>query len=158
MPDSANSSQVAMMHAHVSAERRAVTVPKRATLPCRLHRILCFDRLESFGPKAHRREASRGSYMNPDVLREVNLVPADWEVARLHGFDISIRPRANLVRSEQHARIWASDYPATGCGGSRRADAALRSPLAPALQYGHIGVRLLGKPTTRLAHSRTRFG
>ena len=43
-----------------------------------------------------------GSYMNPDVLREVNIVPIDWEVARLHGFDISIRPRANLVRSEQH--------------------------------------------------------
>jgi hypothetical protein len=43
-----------------------------------------------------------GSYMNPDVLREVNLVPVEWEVARLHGFDISIRPRANLVRSDQH--------------------------------------------------------
>jgi hypothetical protein len=43
-----------------------------------------------------------GSYMNPDVLREVNIVPVEWEVARLHGFDISIRPRANLVRSEQH--------------------------------------------------------
>lgn len=43
-----------------------------------------------------------GSYMNPDVLREVNIVPVDWEVARLHGFDIAIRPRANLVRSEQH--------------------------------------------------------
>jgi hypothetical protein len=43
-----------------------------------------------------------GSYMNPDVLREVNLVPVEWEVARLQGFDISIRPRANLVRSDQH--------------------------------------------------------
>jgi hypothetical protein len=40
--------------------------------------------------------------MNPDVLREVNIVPVDWEVARLHGYDISIRPRANLIRSEQH--------------------------------------------------------
>ena len=27
-----------------------------------------------------------GSYMNPDVLREVNLVPAEWEVARLQGY------------------------------------------------------------------------
>jgi AIG2-like family len=44
-----------------------------------------------------------GSYMNPAVLREVDLVPVDWEVARLHGFDIAIRPRANLVRSEQHS-------------------------------------------------------
>lgn len=43
-----------------------------------------------------------GSYMNPDVLREVELVPVDWEVARLNGFDIAIRPRANLVRSQQH--------------------------------------------------------
>ena len=43
-----------------------------------------------------------GSYMNPNVLREVNIAPVDWEVARLHGYDISIRPRANLVRSERH--------------------------------------------------------
>jgi len=43
-----------------------------------------------------------GSYMNPDVLREVEIVPVEWEVARLNGFDIAIRPRANLIRSEQH--------------------------------------------------------
>jgi hypothetical protein len=43
-----------------------------------------------------------GSYMNPDVLREVGIVPVEWEVARLHGFDIAILPLANLVRSEQH--------------------------------------------------------
>lgn len=43
-----------------------------------------------------------GSYMNFAVLREVNLVPDRWEVARLSGFDIRIQPRANLVRSEQH--------------------------------------------------------
>jgi len=43
-----------------------------------------------------------GSYMNPDVLREVEIVPVEWEVGRLNGFDIEIRPRANLVRSEQH--------------------------------------------------------
>ena len=44
-----------------------------------------------------------GSYMNVDVLREVNLVPETWEVARLSGFDIDIRPRANLVRSDRYA-------------------------------------------------------
>jgi hypothetical protein len=40
-----------------------------------------------------------GSYMNPEVLKEVKLVPERWEVARLNGFDIVIRPRANLIRS-----------------------------------------------------------
>jgi hypothetical protein len=41
-----------------------------------------------------------GSYINFDVLREVELVPRQWEIARLSGFDIVIRPRANLVRNE----------------------------------------------------------
>lgn len=40
--------------------------------------------------------------MNFDVLREVEIVPAEWDVARLDGFDIRIEPRANLVRSDQH--------------------------------------------------------
>lgn len=43
-----------------------------------------------------------GSYINLDVLREVDYIPDQWEVARLAGFDIRIRPRANLVRSDQH--------------------------------------------------------
>ena len=43
-----------------------------------------------------------GSYMNFSVLREVDLAPELWEVARLHGFDIRIQPRANLVPSEPH--------------------------------------------------------
>lgn len=43
-----------------------------------------------------------GSYMNLDVLREVNYTPDQIEVASLPGFDIRIRPRANLVRSDQH--------------------------------------------------------
>jgi hypothetical protein len=43
-----------------------------------------------------------GSYINADVLREVNYFPDQVEVARLAGFDIHIRPRANLVRSDQH--------------------------------------------------------
>jgi hypothetical protein len=42
-----------------------------------------------------------GSYINFAVLREVGLVPAQWEVARLDGFDIRIRPRANLVCSDE---------------------------------------------------------
>jgi hypothetical protein len=44
-----------------------------------------------------------GSYINFGVLREVDLVPDQWEVGQLHGFDIRIQPRANLVRSEQHS-------------------------------------------------------
>ena len=43
-----------------------------------------------------------GSYMNFAVLREADLIPEQWEVARLDGFDIRIQPRANLVRSDQH--------------------------------------------------------
>ena len=44
-----------------------------------------------------------GSYINLDVLAEVGLRPSDHEVARLSGFDILIRPLANLIRSDQHA-------------------------------------------------------
>ena len=43
-----------------------------------------------------------GSYMNPRVLREVDLVPERMEVARLPGFDIEIGPLANLLPSDQH--------------------------------------------------------
>jgi len=43
-----------------------------------------------------------GSYMNLDVLREVDLVPERHEAARLDGWDIRIAPRANLVRSDEH--------------------------------------------------------
>src|SRR5580704_8946932 len=43
-----------------------------------------------------------GSYMNFGVLREVEIVPESWCVARLDGFDIRIQPRANLIRSDQH--------------------------------------------------------
>jgi len=41
-----------------------------------------------------------GSYINPGVLGEVDLVPDRFEVARLAGFDIAINPLANLVPSE----------------------------------------------------------
>jgi hypothetical protein len=43
-----------------------------------------------------------GSYINFNVLKEVNYIPEQWAVARLHGYDIRIGPRANLVRSDQH--------------------------------------------------------
>ena len=44
-----------------------------------------------------------GSYINRDVLRAVDLEPERLEVARLPGYDISIRPLANLVASDEHA-------------------------------------------------------
>lgn len=43
-----------------------------------------------------------GSYMNPTVLREVDLIPDRVDVARLPGFDIEIHPLANLIASDQH--------------------------------------------------------
>lgn len=43
-----------------------------------------------------------GSYLNFNVLKEVDLVPENYEVARLDGFDIRIQPLANLVRSDRH--------------------------------------------------------
>lgn len=44
-----------------------------------------------------------GSYINLDVLREVDLVPERTQVARLPGYDISIRPLANLIPSDEHS-------------------------------------------------------
>lgn len=41
-----------------------------------------------------------GSYMNRRVLAESELVVAELEPARLSGWDIAIRPRANVVRAE----------------------------------------------------------
>ena len=46
-----------------------------------------------------------GSYMNRDVLAEVDMAPRVWEVASLAGFDIDIRPRANLVRAPGES-VW----------------------------------------------------
>jgi hypothetical protein len=42
-----------------------------------------------------------GSYINLDVLAEVELFPEAQDVARLSGFDLRIAPRANLVRSDR---------------------------------------------------------
>jgi hypothetical protein len=44
-----------------------------------------------------------GSYINLDVLKEVDYTPRLYEVAQLPGFDITIRPLANLVRSDRHS-------------------------------------------------------
>jgi len=43
-----------------------------------------------------------GSYINLTVLKEIELVPEQYEVAKLSGFDIQIQPLANLIRSDQH--------------------------------------------------------
>lgn len=43
-----------------------------------------------------------GSYINLDVLCEVDLAPERVEVARLPGYDIEIRPLANLIPSSEH--------------------------------------------------------
>jgi hypothetical protein len=42
-----------------------------------------------------------GSYMNPEVLRDVGLAPGDARAARLAGHDLVIAPRANLIPSER---------------------------------------------------------
>jgi hypothetical protein len=59
-----------------------------------------------------------GSYMNFGVLGEVDLVPEQWEVARLDGFDIRIQPRANLVRSDRHC-VYGIAATATHAGLAR---------------------------------------
>ncbi len=43
-----------------------------------------------------------GSNINLGILKKVDYIPSQVHVARLHGFDIQIRPLANLVRSNQH--------------------------------------------------------
>ncbi len=42
-----------------------------------------------------------GSYINKKVLAEVNIFPDKTEVAILPGFDIVIKPYANLIRSSK---------------------------------------------------------
>ena len=43
-----------------------------------------------------------GSYINFDVLAEVDFVPESFEVARLSGYEILIQPLANLMASDRH--------------------------------------------------------
>jgi hypothetical protein len=42
-----------------------------------------------------------GSFINLDVLAQVDFVPERHEVARIGGYDIVIRPLANLVRADE---------------------------------------------------------
>src|SRR5437016_2178683 len=44
-----------------------------------------------------------GSYINVAVLQEAGLALLQLEVARLPGFDIRIRPLANLMRSDEQS-------------------------------------------------------
>jgi hypothetical protein len=53
-----------------------------------------------------------GSFINRDVLKQAGYVPDRFEVARLNGFDIQIRPLANLVRSGRHC-VYGIVAPAT---------------------------------------------
>jgi hypothetical protein len=53
-----------------------------------------------------------GSYINLDVLRAVDLVPAQVDVARLGGYDIRIEPLANLVPSTKDS-VYGILAPAT---------------------------------------------
>jgi hypothetical protein len=43
-----------------------------------------------------------GSFMNLEVLKEVDVVAEGCQPAKVGGFDIVIQPRANLVPSERH--------------------------------------------------------
>ena len=92
-----------------------------------------------------------GSFINLEVLAAQGLVPERHEVARLAGFDIEIRPLANLVRSERHlvygilatathgqlGRLY--DYARDGLGGTYLPEAVLAETLdgtlRPALCY-----------------------
>lgn len=92
-----------------------------------------------------------GSFINLDVLRSVGLVPDAVVVARLSGFDIEIRPLANLVRSDEHSvygilarathaelgRLY--DYARNNLGGSYLPEAVLVQTITgqwqPALCY-----------------------
>lgn len=53
-----------------------------------------------------------GSFINLEVLAQVGYVPEEVEVARLDGFDIRIRPLANLVPSDRDC-VWGILAPGT---------------------------------------------
>jgi len=103
-----------------------------------------------------------GSYINLDVLAEVDYTPREYEPARLPGFNIAIRPLANLVRSDQHTvygivatgthteldRLY--DHAENILGGRYLAEAVLIQTMSgrwlPALTY--IAPQLSGEPAT----------
>lgn len=55
-----------------------------------------------------------GSFINPDVLKQANFIAHSPETAKLYGYDIIIKPFANLIRSEEQCvyGILASSTPA----------------------------------------------
>src|SRR5580658_3292592 len=44
-----------------------------------------------------------GATMNVKVLKDLGVEPLAWETARLGGFEISVRPRVNIVRASSGA-------------------------------------------------------
>lgn len=44
-----------------------------------------------------------GSYINQSVLKEVNIFPEKIETAVLYGYDIVIKPYANLIKSAERS-------------------------------------------------------
>lgn len=44
-----------------------------------------------------------GSYINLEVLAEVDIHPESFDIAKLSGFDILIQPRANIIASFEHS-------------------------------------------------------
>lgn len=44
-----------------------------------------------------------GSYINLNVLKEVDISPECFDIAKLSGFDIVIQPHANLIPSFEHS-------------------------------------------------------
>ena len=118
-----------------------------------------------------------GSYINLSVLREVDLVPRRVEVAWLPGFDLEIRPLANLVPSTgrcaygilatathpELSRLY--DHARDVLGGVYRPRAVLAHTLSgqlePALCY--IAPELSGAPASseyvaRIAEPAREFG
>ncbi len=52
-----------------------------------------------------------GSFIRPEVMALAGFSPANVEVAKLNGFDITFDPHANVFRSEQHSICGVLVYP-----------------------------------------------
>ncbi len=53
-----------------------------------------------------------GAYINPSVLREIELIPEEYRVATLGGFRLNIAPTATLSR-EPGSTVWGTIATAT---------------------------------------------